>query len=109
MKLRLRELREAKGITPRQMYERIGVQDSRYRKWESETAAIPLEFAIACCDVLGCTLDELAGRKPISLSAEERELLSCYQGSNPQGREAIMAVARASSGVEGQSKARVSA
>jgi len=39
------------------------------------------------------------------LTEEEQELVSLYRMSNPQGREAIMAVARASSGVERQPSA----
>ena len=102
MKLMLRELREARGLKPRQMYERLGVEDSRYRKWESEAAQIPLEYAILCCDVLHCTLDELAGRTPISLTSGEQELLECYRSTDERGRETILAVAHSQSGMEGK-------
>lgn len=77
MNLQLRALREAHGLTPRQMYERLGVQDSRYRKWESETSQIPIDYAIMCCDILHCSLDELAGRRHVAMTADERELLGC--------------------------------
>lgn len=43
MGIRLRQLREARGFTVAQMVERLGVKDSRYRKWESEAAAMPLK------------------------------------------------------------------
>ena len=101
----LKEIRASRGMTPRQMYERLGVQDSRYRKWEAGAAAIPLEYACQCCDILHCSLDELAGRKPLNLAAEESELVSLYRGSNVQGRAAIMAVARSQQGVAGDAQA----
>lgn len=40
MGIRLRQLREARGLTVAQMVGRLGVKDSRYRKWESESAAM---------------------------------------------------------------------
>lgn len=105
MNLQLRALREAHGLTPRQMYERLGVQDSRYRKWESETSQIPIDYAIMCCDILHCSLDELAGRKHVAMTADERELLGCYRSTDGRGREAILTIARSQSGMEGQTAA----
>ena len=55
MNLRLRELRESQGISVATMIERLGVKDSRYRKWESQAAAMPLEYAMRCCSILHCT------------------------------------------------------
>lgn len=52
MNLRLRELRESQGISVATMIERLGVKDSRYRKWESQAAAMPLEYAMRCCSNL---------------------------------------------------------
>lgn len=66
MGIRLRELREMRGLSVAQMIERLGVKDSRFRKWESESAAMPLEYAVKACSVLHCSLDELAGREKIS-------------------------------------------
>lgn len=109
MNLKLRELREARGLTPRQMYERLGVQDSRYRKWESQAAMIPLDYAIRCADVLHCTLDELVGRKPIqqpSTSTDERRLLDAWHGIDPTTRPTILSMVEAASGVEKQSPSR---
>lgn len=60
--LRLRELRELHGYSVKDMCRILGVDDSRYRKWESGTNGLPLEYSLACCDALHCTLDELAGR-----------------------------------------------
>ena len=85
MNLRLRELREASGLKPRQMYERLGVQDSRYRKWESGTAAIPVDYAIMCCNILHCTLDELAGREPPKLTPAEHRLIALWRSTDERG------------------------
>jgi len=93
MNLRLRELRESQHISVATMIERLGVKDSRYRKWESEAAAIPLEYAVRCCTILHCSMDELSGFKKLEISGEERELLTLYRACNDKGREYMLKVA----------------
>lgn len=102
MNLRLRELRESQDISVATMIERLGVKDSRYRKWESQAAAMPLEYAIRCCSILHCTLDELSGRTQIALSDDERRLLDLYRSCTPQGREYLLGVAQVTSGLFGR-------
>lgn len=43
MRFMLRDFREARGIEVGAMCARLGVKDSRYRKWESGTNAMPLD------------------------------------------------------------------
>lgn len=93
MDVKLRELREARHIKVSQMIERLGVKDSRYRKWESGSAQIPLEFACACADILHCSLDELAGRKTPNradvLSVEESRLITAYKIASDDTRDIL--------------------
>ena len=100
MILRLRSLREAQGLSVKDMCSRLGVADSRYRKWESGTNGLPVDYAIACCSILHCTLDELCGRVGMSLDEGERELLSLYRSATPELRSAALAVLRSRQGVE---------
>lgn len=100
MNLMLKELRVANGLSPRQMYERLGVQDSRYRKWESGAAQMPIEYALMCCDILHCTMDELAGRKPVQLTDDERKLLALYRATDARGQLAIMMLAESQQGMD---------
>ena len=104
MELQLRFIRDKRGLSIKQMYQRMGVKDSRYRKWESGSAAMPLEYAAIASDILHCSLDEMAGRVAPSLSDDERRLLDLYRDTNDQGKRAIMSVAEASRGVEGQAQ-----
>ena len=107
MQIRLRELRESRGLRVSQMIERLGVQDSRYRKWESNSAQIPLEYACMCADILKCSLDELAGRrvpsKP-SIDSAEQHVIDCYRSTDARGKAAITRTAEGEAGVEGQSE-----
>ena len=94
MGLRLRELREKRGLTPRQMTERLGVKEDRYRKWENGVNGMPLEYALEACSILRCSLDELSGRVIPALADDERRLLGYYNDTDDRGRAVIMAVAR---------------
>jgi transcriptional regulator with XRE-family HTH domain len=91
--IRLRELREAAGLEVKDMCRKLGVADSRYRKWESGTNGVPLDYALMICDVLHCTLDELSGHTPKVLTEDERHLLDLYRACSPQGRETMLAMA----------------
>lgn len=44
--IKLRELRENRGISVKDMCRKLGVDDSRYRKWESGINGLPLEFLL---------------------------------------------------------------
>lgn len=94
MNLRLRELRESQNISVATMIERLGVKDSRYRKWESQAAAMPLEYAVRCCSILHCTMDELSGREQIALSDDEREVLEIMRSLDKEEYRVFMKVAR---------------
>ena len=107
MNLRLRELREACGLSPKQMYTRLGVKDSRYRKWESGASEMPIPYAMRCCEILRCTMDELTGRAGKFLTADERELLTLFRSTDERGRATILQAARSQQGVEGTSEAAV--
>lgn len=100
--IKLRELREAAGLEVKDMCRKLGVADSRYRKWESGTNGVPLDFALTICDVLHCTLDELSGHAPMVLSDDERRLLDLYRSCNDKGREYLMQVAEVTAGIFGR-------
>lgn len=92
--LKLREIRKAVGISQRDAAAMVGVTPSGWNGWELGKRQMSLADACAVCDVLGCTLDELAGRAAPSMTAEEREVMEALRATNGQGREAIVAVAR---------------
>jgi len=103
MDLQLKALRDRRGLSIKQMYQRLGVKDSRYRKWESGAAAIPIEYAAQASDILRCSLDELAGRAAPELEPDERRLLDLYRSTDARGKAAIMRTAEGEAGVEGPS------
>lgn len=107
--IRLRELREARDLSVKDMCRKLGVDDSRYRKWESGKNGLPLEYSLMCCDVLHCSLDELSGRtaaieydSSAVLPTDEKRLLDLYRRCTPQGREYLMQVAEVTAGIFGR-------
>ena len=99
MRFMLRNLRERRGLSPRQMYERLGVKEDRYRKWETGVNGMPLDYAIAACSILRCSLDELAGLVVPAPSSDEERLLELYRSCNGKGREYLLQVAEVTAGL----------
>ena len=63
-KLRLRELRVAKGLSQRAVADQIGVTPGMVALWEMGMRNLSLRNLIALADLLGCTTDQILGREP---------------------------------------------
>lgn len=59
---RFRALRDAAGLTQEQLAHKVGVTVKAVWMWERGTRTPQLKIASRLADVLGCTIDELAGR-----------------------------------------------
>lgn len=97
LNLQLKRLRKEKGLNQTQMAELLGIKVARYRTWEYGTAMMSLEQAYNVTELLGCTLEELVGRKPPELRAVDegqKRLDRCYQDMTDEGRRALLASAR---------------
>lgn len=62
MKLRIRDLREDRDLTQKQIAMYLLCDQSLYSKYEREERALPLEYAIRLADFYGVSLDYLVGR-----------------------------------------------
>lgn len=60
--LKLREIREAKGMTQRQLAEALDITHGAVAKWELGYTDISMANLVALADVLGCTTDAILGR-----------------------------------------------
>ena len=99
----LRELRKAKRFTQEQLAEAVGASKRQIGAWERGENELPMDYADTIADVLGCTIDALAGRVNYAMvsfhedapsTADERELLALYRRMEPAQRLAFMEVAR---------------
>lgn len=62
MRLRLRELREGRGLTQAAVADVLLCDQSLYSKYERGERSLPLELAAKLADFYGVTLDYLVGR-----------------------------------------------
>lgn len=86
---RLRDLREDKDLTQKQVADALFVHLTQYRRYETGERAIPLEFACQIADFYHVSLDYLAGMSDYNkkievgeLSDTEKKLLTDYRRLN---------------------------
>jgi len=108
--LRIADARNARGWSQEQLAAAIGTTQQTVQRWETGQTDPQVSKVEAISAALGVTMSYLLGVDAqtgtvSTLTDEEQQLVDLYRMSNPQGREAIMAVARASSGVERQPSA----
>ena len=60
--LKLRELREAKGLSQRKVADGIGVTPGAVALWELGMRNLSMQNLIALANLLDCTIDQLLGR-----------------------------------------------
>ena len=65
MKLRIRDLREDRDLTQKQLADYLVCDQSLYSKYEREERPLPLELADKLADYYGVSLDYLTGRTPV--------------------------------------------
>lgn len=93
---RIAELRKKKGMSQTELGKRIGATQRQISYWEN--GHIDLLDAAAIADVLGCTLDELAGRKTadyaaVSLENNEKRLVDANRELDDRERAALLDMA----------------
>lgn len=59
---RIREIRQAKGLTQQYVADRLGVNQSMIHDYETEKVELTLTKAVRIADILGCELNDLLGR-----------------------------------------------
>ena len=82
MRTNLQKLRKAAGYKSAKLYAaHMGINYNTYTDYEQGRITMSLETAWTIADDLGCTLDELAGRKSPSATLDEREsaILRAYR------------------------------
>lgn len=93
MKLQLQALRKKAGFESAKAFaEFIGMSVSTYTNYEQGVRSLTLEKACEFADILGCTLDELAGRdwpKPTYLDERQQSLNDNFNALNEKGKNKV--------------------
>ena len=89
----LQSSRRAHGFkSAKAMADALGISASKYTEYEQGRVSCPLDVAWDIADVLGITLDELAGREwpqAPALTPDERRLVEDYRGCTPRERNVL--------------------
>jgi transcriptional regulator with XRE-family HTH domain len=66
---RLKELRTARNLTQTRLAELLAISPRVYSRWETSDVTPHFDTIVRLADILGVTLDELAGRKDVRSEA----------------------------------------
>jgi transcriptional regulator with XRE-family HTH domain len=108
---RIRSLRRAAGMTLSELGEAVGVSGVQFQRYETGASRVAASRLLAICEVLGVALDTLIeeavpARAGLSSNAHGRECVELARAFDavvdPTHRRAIIALARAFAGAQGQ-------
>lgn len=63
--MRLREIREARGLSQYGAAKELGIDRAQMHRWESGKVAPSIEGLVKLADFYGVTVDQLLGRAPL--------------------------------------------
>lgn len=93
---RLRDLREDRDLTQKQLAEKLYMHVTQYRRYESGERALSLDLAAQLARFYNVSLDYLAGLQSYNaklredgLTVEEKHLLTNYRRLNEKNRERV--------------------
>lgn len=94
METRIRELREAQGLSRKQLAERAGVSYTALTKWEFGTNEIGLDKAVAIAKALHCKVSDLV-HSPQVHDCRLEKLCRNYNDMTDEGKQALAATSDA--------------
>ncbi|WP_298625464.1 helix-turn-helix transcriptional regulator [uncultured Senegalimassilia sp.] len=90
---RVRSLRKRRGLTQAELGKLVGSSQRVISSWETGETTLSLPDAVDLCNVLNCTLDELAGRNVYDDPAKA-ELMDCYDACSDERKGKLLEDAR---------------
>lgn len=113
MKLQLKPLRKMRHITQQALAEKLKVDIGTVGNWERGKTMMSIEQLCNCCEILGCTPNDMTGwylEHPSDEVAHDdparEELLMCYDGSNAENRDFMLQAARHAALASGEAPER---
>ncbi|HIZ55366.1 MAG TPA: XRE family transcriptional regulator, partial [Firmicutes bacterium] len=90
--------RKKKGLTQRELADRLGVKHNAVSSWENGKNSIDIEFLFRICEILDISVGEMYGRfgsggdENASFTTEEREYIKKYRLLDERGKKAVNAL-----------------
>lgn len=101
MNLRLRERREALGLSQKELAQKVGKSFRTIQSWEREESYPNAELVGTLCEVFNTDPNDLLGwyeehpeDRPTAPTGAEGELITCYRQSTEKRRSKILETAR---------------
>lgn len=101
MNLRLRERREALGLSQKELAQKVGKSFRTIQSWEREESYPNAELVGTLCEVFNTDPNDLLGwyeehpeDRPTAPTSAEGELITCYRQSTEKRRSKILETAR---------------
>lgn len=95
---RIRNLREDKDLTQKQVADILFMQLTQYRRYESGERELPLELAITLAEFYDVPIDYIAGisdkitTSPTALTIEEKQLISNYRSLSEADKKKLIEI-----------------
>lgn len=90
--MRLKELRDLRGLTQRDLAEMIGMDAATVNRAEKMADSAKLATYLKCAEALGVTLQDIFSD---DYSPVERDLVKLFRGASPETREHFVGLLRA--------------
>lgn len=93
MDLKMKQIREMRGLSQKDVADSLGIPVRRYGSWEREERKINFEDAARISDILKCTLDELAGRNYSNHEypeSNQQKLNRYYESLNEKSKDDLV-------------------
>ena len=87
---RIKQLREERSLSQKELGEAIGLQRTAIAKYESENRKLSLNVACKLCDSFGCSIDCLLGRtEPAALNLDDGSVVKAYHAASDRDRKIL--------------------
>ena len=113
MKLQLKPLRKKRHITQQALADKLKVDIGTVGNWERGKTMMSIEQLCNCCEILGCTPNDMTGwylehpsDEVVHEDPAREELLMCYDGSNAENRAFMLQAARHAALASGEAPER---
>lgn len=102
--LKIAEIRKERGITQKNLADKLHIYQSNMSNWENEVTEPDIKSLVKLADVLNVTIDELVGRENYGtgnveiigekLTDDESEILAVYRTLNRDGKTAFLSTVK---------------
>lgn len=87
--------RKKKGLTQKELAEKLGVKNTAVSNWESGNNSMDIEMLFRVCEIFGVTLNDMYGKYSVSkssnlgISGEAQKIGAAYDKATPKEQQLV--------------------